>query len=545
MKFSEFNLSPKLLHAIEEIGYTETTYIQEMCIPLVLDGKDIIGQSQTGTGKTAAFGLPLLERLTKTENRRPQVLILTPTRELTQQITVEMRKYAQYMEGVKIVAIYGGEPITNQIRDLKGGVDIIVGTPGRVMDHMERKTLRFNELKTIVLDEADEMLKLGFKEAIEEILPQLPEDRQTLLFSATMPKTILDIVEDYQQDPTHIKSKQKELTVNLITQLVYTTNQSDKMTVLVQLLEYHRPESCMIFCNTKKMVDDVQSLLQLKGYNASSIHGDLKQEMRSIVMNKFKQKQISYLICTDVAARGIDIDHLDMVINYDIPQELEYYVHRIGRTGRAGKEGVSVTLVTPRQKDYLRQIERITKVPLIHKPLPSNEDIQAVYFKHMEEEILAILKTTVPSEIKRIVSDLITSGINPIDLAEAALAQHINKDIFAQTKAPVDASRRAKRVTNAVILLDVGKRHNIAAAHVVSAVAESSGISGQDIGKIRIQETTTTVEVPEEFLPEILTALNLISIKGYKIRATETKKAFEDHSKKPYQKSRNFEKRHY
>ncbi|MEI7667838.1 MAG: DEAD/DEAH box helicase [Erysipelotrichaceae bacterium] len=545
MKFSEFNLSPKLLHAIEDLGYTETTYIQEMCIPLVLDGKDIIGQSQTGTGKTAAFGLPLLERLTKTENRRPQVLILTPTRELTQQITLEMRKYAQYMEGVKIVAIYGGEAITGQIRDLKGGVDIIVGTPGRVMDHMERKTLRFNELKTIVLDEADEMLKLGFKEAIEEILPQLPEDRQTLLFSATMPQTILDIVEDYQQDPIHIKSKQKELTVNLITQLVYTTNQSDKMTVLVQLLEYHRPESCMIFCNTKKMVDDVQSLLQLKGYNASSIHGDLKQEMRSIVMNKFKQKQISYLICTDVAARGIDIDHLDMVINYDIPQELEYYVHRIGRTGRAGKEGVSVTLVTPRQKDYLRQIERITKVPLIHKPLPSNEDIQAVYFKHMEEEILAILKTSVPSEIKRIVADLVTSGINPIELAEAALAQHINKDIFAQTKAPVDASRRAKRITNATILLDVGKRHNVAAAHIVSAVAESSGISGQDIGKIRIQETTTTVEVPEEFLPEILTALNLISIKGYKIRATETKKAFEDHSKKPYQKSRNFEKRHY
>ena len=319
MKFSELNLSFELNRAIEELGFTEATPVQEQCIPAVMDGRDVIGQSQTGTGKTAAFGLPLLEKLEVLEKRLPQVLIMTPTRELTLQVTAEMRKFAKYKEGIRVVSIYGGDPITTQIRDLKGGADIIVGTPGRIQDHINRRTLKFSSLKALVLDEADEMLKMGFKEEIEEIIKSLPTERQTLLFSATMPKPILDIVNNYQTNPVHIKTKQKEMTVNTVQQYVYEVNQGDKAKVLVQLMEYYRPESSMIFCNTKKMVDDLSALISSKGYSTAAIHGDMKQEMRTMVMSKFKNKKIEHLVCTDVAARGIDVEGLDMVFNYDVP----------------------------------------------------------------------------------------------------------------------------------------------------------------------------------------------------------------------------------
>ena len=250
MKFSELNLSFELNRAIEELGYTEATPVQAQCIPPVLEGRDVIGQSQTGTGKTAAFGLPLLEKLVVLDKRTPQILIMTPTRELALQVSQELRKFAKYKEGVKIVTVYGGDPITGQIRDLKGGADIIVGTPGRIQDHIDRRTLKFHQLKALVLDEADEMLKMGFKEAIEQILQDLPEERQTLLFSATMPKAILDITNNYQNNPVHIKTKQKEMTVNSVEQVVYEVNQGEKVKVLVQLMEFYRPESSMIFCNT-------------------------------------------------------------------------------------------------------------------------------------------------------------------------------------------------------------------------------------------------------------------------------------------------------
>ena len=521
MKFSELNLSFELNRAIEELGYTEATPVQAQCIPPVLEGRDVIGQSQTGTGKTAAFGLPLLEKLVVLDKRTPQILIMTPTRELALQVSQELRKFAKYIEGVKIVTVYGGDPITGQIRDLKGGADIIVGTPGRIQDHIDRRTLKFHQLKALVLDEADEMLKMGFKEAIEQILQDLPEERQTLLFSATMPKAILDITNNYQNNPVHIKTKQKEMTVNSVEQVVYEVNQGEKVKVLVQLMEYYRPESSMIFCNTKKMVDDLSGLIASKGYSTASIHGDMKQEMRSLVMAKFKDKKVQHLICTDVAARGIDIDGLDMVFNFDVPQETEYYVHRIGRTGRAGKSGISVTLVTPRQRYVISELERLTKAPIERKEMPSLNDIQAVRFDHMTTDIMKTLKADIPVEIKTLVEKLVDQGLNPIQLSEALLYKVIGADIFVEAQKPIDKQRRAQRINSSTIELDVGLKHGIAAAHLVSAIAEASGISGKDIGKIRIQDRYSHVEVPQEFVKEILEALNQGTIKSYKVKAFE------------------------
>lgn len=521
MKFSELNLSFELNRAIEELGYTEATPVQAQCIPPVLEGRDVIGQSQTGTGKTAAFGLPLLEKLVVLDKRTPQILIMTPTRELALQVSQELRKFAKYKEGVKIVTVYGGDPITGQIRDLKGGADIIVGTPGRIQDHIDRRTLKFHQLKALVLDEADEMLKMGFKEAIEQILQDLPEERQTLLFSATMPKAILDITNNYQNNPVHIKTKQKEMTVNSVEQVVYEVNQGEKVKVLVQLMEYYRPESSMIFCNTKKMVDDLSGLIASKGYSTASIHGDMKQEMRSLVMAKFKDKKVQHLICTDVAARGIDIDGLDMVFNFDVPQETEYYVHRIGRTGRAGKSGISVTLVTPRQRYVISELERLTKAPIERKEMPSLNDIQAVRFDHMTTDIMKTLKADIPVEIKTLVEKLVDQGLNPIQLSEALLYKVIGADIFVEAQKPIEKQRRAQRINSSTIELDVGTKHGIAAAHLVSAIAEASGISGKDIGKIRIQERYSHVEVPQEFVKEILEALNQGTIKSYKVKAFE------------------------
>ena len=521
MKFSELNLSFELNRAIEELGFTEATPVQEQCIPAVMDGRDVIGQSQTGTGKTAAFGLPLLEKLEVLEKRLPQVLIMTPTRELTLQVTAEMRKFAKYKEGIRVVSIYGGDPITTQIRDLKGGADIIVGTPGRIQDHINRRTLKFSSLKALVLDEADEMLKMGFKEEIEEIIKSLPTERQTLLFSATMPKPILDIVNNYQTNPVHIKTKQKEMTVNTVQQYVYEVNQGDKAKVLVQLMEYYRPESSMIFCNTKKMVDDLSALIASKGYSTAAIHGDMKQEMRTMVMSKFKNKKIEHLVCTDVAARGIDVEGLDMVFNYDVPQETEYYVHRIGRTGRAGKSGISVTLTTPRQRYVISELERLTKASITRQEMPSLNEIQAVRFEHMTHDIMKTLKADIPAEIKALVEKLVDEGLSPIQLSEALLYKVIGDDIFQEAQKPVEKQRRATKVNTTHIELDVGSRQGIAAAHLVSAIAEASGISGKDIGKIRIQDRFSHVEVPQEFVREIIEALNQNTIKSFKVKAFE------------------------
>ncbi len=374
LTYRDSGIDERIVHAVEEMGFEHMTPIQEQAIPVFLSGKDVIGQAQTGTGKTAAFGIPILEKIDP-ENKGLQAVVLCPTRELAMQAADELRKFAKYLHGIKVLPIYGGQDIVRQIRNLKGGVQIIVGTPGRVMDHMRRHTIKMEQVHTVVLDEADEMLNMGFREDIETILKEMPEERQTGLFSATMPKPILEITKKYQKDAVFLKMTPKEVTIPLIKQAYYMVRHQDKEEVLCRLMDYYDPARALIFCNTKRMVDELTEHLKARGYEVEGLHGDLSQNQRDTVMNLFKGGRAAVLIATDVAARGIDVDNVEAVFNYDVPEDIEYYVHRIGRTGRAGKTGRSFTLVTRREIQKLREIERICHTKIRERKIPSAADI--------------------------------------------------------------------------------------------------------------------------------------------------------------------------
>ncbi len=364
----EHLLDDRILRAIQEMGFEKLSPIQEQAIPFLLDGEDIIGQAQTGTGKTAAFGIPAIQKVDP-ELRKLQTIILCPTRELAIQAAEELRRLAKYMQGIKILPVYGGQEIGKQIMGLRG-VQIIVGTPGRVMDHMRRHTIKLDHVNMVVLDEADEMLNMGFREDMELILGQIPNEHQTALFSATMPKPILDITNQFQKDAKMIKVAAKELTIPLVSQRYYRVRNKDKDAACIRLLEYYQPKLCLIFCNTKRKVDELAEVLKKQGYQAEGLHGDLSQHQRDVAMNRFRNGSTNILIATDVAARGIDVDDVEAVINYDIPQDIEYYVHRIGRTGRAGRTGRSFTLAEAREMFRIRDIERVCHTTITEKKLP-------------------------------------------------------------------------------------------------------------------------------------------------------------------------------
>ena len=378
IKFDTLGLDPKILRAITEMGFEEPSPIQAKAIPEVMAGHDVIGQAQTGTGKTAAFGIPLLQKIDP-KNRKLQAIILCPTRELAIQVADEIRRLSKFMHGIKILPVYGGQDIGKQIRSLKGGVQLVIGTPGRVMDHLRRRTLRFDNLHTIVLDEADEMLNMGFREDIETILKDAPEERQTVLFSATMPKPIMDITKNYQKDAVLVRVVKKELTVKNIDQYYYEVKQKNKEEVLSRLLDMYNPKLSLVFCNTKKRVDELTEALKGRGYFAEGLHGDMKQSQRDRVMKGFRSGKTEILIATDVAARGIDVDDVEAVFNYDVPQDDEFYVHRIGRTGRAGRVGKAFTFVVGREVYKLKDIQRYCKTKIYAQPIPSLNDVEAVF----------------------------------------------------------------------------------------------------------------------------------------------------------------------
>ncbi len=367
-ELNEDLLDERILRAVREMGFEKLTPIQEQAIPYLLNGDDIIGQAQTGTGKTAAFGIPALQKIDP-ELRKLQTIVLCPTRELAIQAAEELRKIAKYMQGIKVLAIYGGQEIGKQISGLKG-VQIIVGTPGRVMDHMRRHTIKLEHVNMVVLDEADEMLNMGFREDMELILGQIPNEHQTALFSATMPKPILEITGQFQKDARLIKIAAKELTIPLVSQRYYKVRNQDKEAACIRLLEYYQPGLCLIFCNTKIKVDELAEVLKKAGFRAEGLHGDMSQHQRDVAMRRFRNGGTNILIATDVAARGIDVENVEVVINYDIPQDIEYYVHRIGRTGRAGKTGRSFTLAAGRELYRIREIERLCNTTIQEKKLP-------------------------------------------------------------------------------------------------------------------------------------------------------------------------------
>ncbi len=518
-KFTEMDLNPQILRAVEEMGFEEMSPIQAKAIPAMLSGKDIVGQAQTGTGKTAAFGIPLLQKVDP-KDRSLQALILCPTRELAIQVAEEFRKLASFMHGVKILPVYGGQEISKQIRSLKGGVQIIIGTPGRVMDHMRRKTIRFDGLKMVVLDEADEMLNMGFREDIETILSDAPVERQTVLFSATMPGPILEIARTYQKSAEMIRVVKKELTVPKIEQYYYEVNPKNKEEVLSRLLDMYNPKLSLVFCNTKKQVDELTSNLQGRGYFAEGLHGDLKQIQRDRVMNSFRNGKTDILVATDVAARGIDVDNVEAVFNYDVPQDDEYYVHRIGRTGRAGREGRAFTLVVGREVFKLRDIQRYCNTKIKLQPIPSINDVTAVKAEKMLDKVHNIITG---EDLSKMIS-LIEDWVNEEEYTSLEIAAAFLKLVMGdegcreeEEKHYTDFGDTGAEAGMVRLFVNLGKKQNIRPGDILGAIAGETGMPGKLIGSIDMYDKYTFVEVPREYASEVVLTMKSAKIKGKSI----------------------------
>ncbi|MBR1592732.1 MAG: DEAD/DEAH box helicase [Ruminococcus sp.] len=519
MKFKELNLSGEILLAADELGFDEMTEIQEKSIPLLLEGKDVVGRSNTGTGKTAAFGIPAVESITDADRKTVAVLVMCPTRELAMQAEEEIKKFAKYKNTVKTCAVYGGASMETQIRQLKRGVNIVIGTPGRIMDHIRRKTLKLDFLRTVILDEADEMLNMGFREDIEEILSYVPDDRQTVLFSATMPSEIMAITEKYQRNPEHIKIKSAGRTVELIDQFYFEVPMGRKTDALKLLLAAYTPASSMVFCNTKKMVDELTEELLKSGFHAAGLHGDMKQIQRTQVMNSFKSRNTPILIATDVAARGIDVSGIDAVFNYDIPQDNEYYIHRIGRTGRAGRTGTAYTLISGRKQFYaLRNISRYINAEIKEMPLPDKSDVISA----KKESIINEIQNAEPLTDRRAYEILDRLAALGTDYREAA-ARIIGARLKSETEnlpdyaaRPVSKGRRRGEKTVKVDI-NIGRSHRIAPNFILGALVDATGMTGKDFGKIDIYDEHTTVEVPESEYDYIIKSTNPMKINGKQV----------------------------
>ena len=527
--FSSLNLRDEIMQAITELGYAEPTPIQAGMIPLMLTGVDVIGQAQTGTGKTAAFALPILNNYAKQKN--PQALILAPTRELALQVADSMNEYGKHLH-LRVLAVYGGQPYGPQINSLQRGVDIVVGTPGRLIDLLERKVLFLNGVKTVVLDEADEMLNMGFIEDVEMILDATPEDRQTALFSATMPPRIRKLAERFMRDPQSVIIKRDTLTAAAIEQRYYFVHESHKTNALTRLFEVEPIHSALIFTRTRAETSTLANELVVRGIPAEAISGDLDQQARERVLGRFRANQLKVLVATDVAARGLDIDDISHVFNYHLPDDAEVYIHRIGRTGRAGKTGVAITLLSPKEKRRLREVEALTKQPVKQSELPTTEDIA----KHRESQVVEKLKVWLGrGRFKReleMVQELVEAGHDPLDIAAAALKlsrgderqrpiaeiaevkdvrmERGRKERFGRRdesgRGDKMRSRGSRTHEEGMIRCKInkGKAHNIRPNDIVGQIAFHANIPGYTIGKIRIEEKVSFVDIPEEALDQVL-----------------------------------------
>jgi ATP-dependent RNA helicase DeaD len=427
MKYSESLISNDILKGLEKMGFEDMTPIQEKAIPVMMGGRDVVGQAQTGTGKTAAFGIPMIEAINPADEG-VQGLILCPTRELAMQGAEELKKMSHFVKGIKVVAIYGGQDISRQFRELRSNVSIVIGTPGRIMDHMRRGTLKFDHLKMLVLDEADEMLDMGFRDDIETICKAMPAERQTALFSATMPKEIMELTERYQKDAEHIEIEAEELTVKAIKQSYYMVKGNQKDAAICRLIDYMSPKRALIFCNTKRKVDQLTIMLKKKGYSAEALHGDLSQHQRDRVMNLFRSGNLELLLATDVAARGIDVDNVDIVFNYDLPQEQDYYVHRIGRTGRAGKKGRAVTLINTRERRKINQLEEHCQTRIKEKIMPTAVDAMEVKAYSNVSRAIDYCEDMDLKPYKEIIyKRCIDDGVEPLEVAAAFLRESLGE----------------------------------------------------------------------------------------------------------------------
>lgn len=538
--FAELGLGEDTLKAITELGYEEPTPIQLRTIGPMLEGHDVIAQAQTGTGKTGAFALPIIERLDG-NGKVPQALIMTPTRELAMQVAEAFYNYGKYHR-VRVLPVYGGQPIERQFSALKRGVDIVVGTPGRLLDHIRRNTLDLSQVRTLVLDEADEMLNMGFIEDIETILQEVPAERQTALFSATMPDPIAKLAQKYMRTPERIRVEAQQMTVPAIRQVYYEVGGRDKFEVLVRVLDFEQPSSAMIFCRTKKEVDDLSARLIARAFPAEAIHGDLSQSQRDRVMDRFRSNQAELLVATDVAARGLDVEHVSHVFNYDLPLDPEIYVHRIGRTGRAGRAGSAITLVTPRERRLWGTIQQVTRADVKRMHLPTISDV----ITRRREAFKETLRETLEHgdlDKYRIMAEELGEEYSPTDLAAAAFklllgaAPDETQDVLA-AKEPGDIRPERDRDRGprkeggrtfgpsrgmTRLFIDIGRDDGVRPGDLVGAIANEADISGRAIGAIEIFDRFSFVEVPSQAADQVLMALKNTTIRNRKISPTVAK----------------------
>lgn len=525
ISFKELNVSEEILKAVDEMGFEETTPIQTNAIPAVLKGRDIVGQAQTGTGKTAAFGIPLLEEM-DAQNKNPQAIILCPTRELAIQVSEELKRLAKYKKRIYTLPVYGGQSIGRQIKALNKGVQIIIGTPGRVMDHIRRGTLKLNHIDYFVLDEADVMLDMGFIDDIETILQDIPDQRQTLFFSATIPHSIKKLSKKYQKNSKFLKTAHENLTVPAIDQYYYELRRNDKLKALNRILDFNNPELTIVFCNTRRMVDDLNIKLQARGYLSDAIHGGLNQNQRDRVMNKFRNGIIEILVATDVAARGIDVDNVEAVFNYDLPQDIDYYVHRIGRTGRAGKSGTAHNFVVGKDIYKLRDIQNYTKTKIKRSEIPTQDDIESVKFENFNDQLSSYIEASDLSKYIELMEELIDEKYSAIEIAAALMKKSFeNKEENEQNSdSKINFGDTGAEPGMVRLFINIGKKDRISPRHIVGAIAGETGMAGELIGAIDIFDNFTFVEVPREKGREVLQIMKDNYINGNQI-SIETAKA--------------------
>lgn len=570
--FEKLGLDSKILKAISDMGFDSASPIQEQAIPIELEGRDMIGQAQTGTGKTAAFGLPMLMKINP-KIKKLQAVILCPTRELAIQVSDELHRYAKYMHSIKILPVYGGQDIVKQIRGLKDGTQIIVGTPGRVMDHMRRGTVKFDEVSMAVLDEADEMLDMGFIDDMKTILSELPEERQTVMFSATMPKEVAEIAEQFQKNPEIVRIAKKELTVPEITQYYYDVRPNNRTEVLCRLIDLYEPKLSVVFCNTKRKVDEVVDELKGRGYYAEGLHGDLSQAQRDRVMNSFRKGRTEILVATDVMARGIDVEDIEAVFNYDIPQDDEYYVHRIGRTGRAGRKGTAFSFVVGREVYKLREIQRYCKTKITPQAIPSLGDITEIKAEKILDRASELLENEdTDLEAMRSLLDkrIFEDEVSSMDLAAALLriqmGDEADEDNLADSRTPrelddleekrysdgrrgrgsdsrgksegrgrygaesnknLDGRKlRVKRREDTKghenedmvrLFINIGRNQHVRPGDIVGAIAGESGISGRMVGAIDLYDSYSFVDVDRQNAEKVMKAMRNVKIRGLNV----------------------------
>ena len=523
--FKELDLSNEVLKAIEDLKFENATEIQSKSIPIMKTGQDLMGLSQTGSGKTLAFAIPIIESIK--DSKKIEALVLCPTRELALQIEEVFFKLTKYRQDLKVLSVYGGSSIENQMRALRKGCNIIIGTPGRVMDLIRRKCLHLEALKIAVLDEADEMLNMGFKEDVEEIFKYTPDYKQVVLFSATMPKEIVNISKNIQNSPQIIRINKKDITVKSIDQYYLNVRGSEKKQALLNLLYKHQPNSALIFANTKRMGDERQEYLNEKDLKVNKLHGDMSQAERTRVLNSFKENKINILIASDVAARGIDVNDIEIVFNYDLPQTHEYYVHRIGRTGRAGKTGIAYTFINgKRQLNELIEIAKSTNSDIKEGKLPKKVELIENLSIKFVDRVESKLKDGTYESYNYISQTLLNKGYKPEHIINVLSSMLINLDINeikgeSLTKKIEKKNLSGKKMT---LIIFLGKKDKVAANHIVCAIVEEVGIESKQIGKIKVENNYSLVDIPMEYSKDIVSALSKIKIRNQKVRIEEKKK---------------------